>query len=69
MPVDQSREYLCHGGIIEGLDGDDVQVSSESASDVVPTSSWRTHPTHQQLEGQGQYHDSKYMYMYMHVHA
>lgn len=49
MPVCYGGENLWHGFIIEGIDGDEIEMSGESAGDVVPSPAGWTHGTHQQL--------------------
>ena len=43
VPVHKRGENLGHGGVIKGLDGDDIEVTHESSSDSVPSSSWGAH--------------------------
>ncbi len=50
VPVHQRGEYLGHGAVVKGLDGDDVHVSSEASRDAVSASTRRTHATHEQLQ-------------------
>ena len=53
VPVGHGGENLGHGGVVKGLDGDEVEVAGEAVGDVVPTTSWRSHGTHQSLQGGG----------------
>ena len=50
VPVHDGGEDTSHCVIIKAVNADNVEVSSEAISDGVPTTSWRTHPTNQQLQ-------------------
>lgn len=43
MPVGHGTEDLGHGGVIEGLNGDEIEVAGEATGDVVPSPSWGAH--------------------------
>ena len=42
---EQCGEYLAHGGVREGVNGDDVEVSDEAGRDLLPTAARRSHGT------------------------
>ena len=50
VPVHDGGENTSHCIVIKAINADYVEVSSEAISDCVPTTSWWTHPTNQQLQ-------------------
>lgn len=50
VPVSDGCKYFCHDAVFKLIDGDDVEMASESGCDVIPASTRRAHGTHKQLQ-------------------
>ena len=43
MPAHNLAEYGGHGGVLDLIDGDDVEVSQEARGDGITTAAWCAH--------------------------